>query len=444
MKKKYEEHILIVDDSPETLAVIRGNLESKGYKTSSAPNAFKAIRILDSTVIDLVILDIKIPELKEINLIKYIREKYKNIEIVVITESPSMKGAAQAAKVGTEEYLSKPFSSKALNLAVQRACDKLQMRKTMKDQLKKLHAAPFGIIVESKSIKKILEAIDKTAPVSATVIISGESGTGKELVARAIHYCSPRASAPFVPVNCGSIPENLLESELFGHVKGAFTGAFETRPGFFQTADVGTIFLDEISETSLAMQIKLLRVLQDKEICMVGSRRPIKVDVRILASTNKDLSLLVDAGLFREDLYYRLNVINIHLPPLRERDDDISLLIHYFSARFAKEINKPVSRFSDNAMAILKNYKWPGNVRELENVIQRLVIMNDEAVIDVEVLQSLMGAAIMRARGMHRTLAAVELEHIQNVLASVDNNKTLAAKILGISRKTLRDKLKQK
>jgi transcriptional regulator with PAS, ATPase and Fis domain len=316
------------------------------------------------------------------------------------------------------------------------------MRKTMKAQLNKLYTAPFGIIGQSKSIKKVLEAIEKTAPVSATVIISGESGTGKELVARAIHYCSPRASAPFVPVNCGSIPESLLESELFGHVKGSFTGAFETRPGFFQTADIGTIFLDEISETSLAMQVKLLRVLQDKEICMVGSRRPIKVDVRILASTNKDLSLLVDAGLFRADLYYRLNVINIHLPPLRERDDDISLLVHYFSSRVAKEINKPVPRFSDNAMAILKNYKWPGNVRELENVIHRLVIMNDDAIIDVEVLQSLMGAAIMRSRGMHRTLAAVELEHIQNVLASVDNNKTLAAKILGISRKTLRDKLK--
>ena len=244
-------------------------------------------------------------------------------------------------------------------------------------------------------------------------------------------------------VNCGGIPETLLESELFGYVKGAFTGAFESRAGFFQTADGGTIFLDEISETSLSMQVKLLRVLQDKKVFMVGSRRPQEVNVRIIAATNKDLLSLVKKGEFRDDLYYRLNVITIDIPPLRERGNDILLLINHFLPIFAKEQDKSTPHLSDKALQILKDYYWPGNVRELENVIQRLVVMNEGDTIDAPDLPSLMRFSPSQKEGLQRTLAEVEAEHIKNVLASVNGNKTQAAKILGVNRKTLRIKLQE-
>jgi len=292
-------------------------------------------------------------------------------------------------------------------------------------------------------MREVFTTIGKASSASATVLITGESGTGKELAARAIHYSSGRSSAPFVPINCGGIPEGLLESELFGHVKGAFTGATESRAGFFHAADGGTIFLDEISDMSLAMQVKLLRVLQDKEVCMVGSNRTRKVDVRILAATNKDLQGLVKKGLFREDLFYRLHVITIIIPPLRERGDDILLLAHHFLTQFAAESGKATPGFSDEALRSLRSYNWPGNVRELENVIQRLVVMTDDDLIEVPDLPSLIRFSALRNTGFTRTLAEVENEYISNVLASVDGNKTRAAEILGIDRKTLREKLKR-
>jgi len=437
------ERILIVDDSIDTLEMVQRNLKSKGYRTFTAVSVVEAINILKSTPIDLVITDIKMPKVSGYDLIEHIKENFKEIETVVITGFPSIEGAVKSLKIGAEEYLPKPFTDDELFSIVERALEKLLMRKAMKDRFQKIPSAPFGLIGKSTPMRKVFQDIEKAASTAATVVITGESGTGKELVARAIHYCSSRASAPLLPVNCGGIPENLLESELFGYVKGAFTGAFETRAGFFQTADGGTIFLDEISETSLAMQVKLLRVLQEKEICMVGSRRTQKVDVRILAATNKDILGLVTAGLFREDLYYRLDVINIDIPPLREREDDILLLIQYFIDKFAKESNKPIPQFSDNALRVLKNYNWPGNVRELENVINRLVIMSEENIIEVPDLPELMRFSIMRASGLNRTLAEVEADHICNVLANVNNNKTQAAAILGIDRKTLREKLKK-
>ncbi len=437
-----KERILIVDDAADTLEMVKRNLESKGYQTFTALNAAEALETLNSTPIDLVITDIKMPKLSGYDLMEHIKENFKDIEMVVITGYPSIKGAVKAVKIGAREYLPKPFTDEELFSVVQRSLEKLRMRKTMKAQLQKIPSAPFGLIGKSDLMKKVFQEIEKAASTSATVVITGESGTGKELVARAIHYSSSRASAPFVPVNCGGIPETLLESELFGYMKGAFTGAFETRAGFFQTADGGTIFLDEISETSLAMQVKLLRVLQDKTICMVGSRRTQKVDVRILAATNKDILDLVKTGLFREDLYYRLNVINIDIPALRDRGDDILLLIQHFVAKYARESNKPAPQFSDRALRVLKSFNWPGNVRELENIIHRLVIMNEEDIIDVPDLPSLMRSPLNRTPGINRTLAEVEAMHIRNVLASVKGNKTQAAKILGIDRKTLREKLK--
>lgn len=439
------ENILVVDDSPDTLEVIRRNLFTQGYKVFTAPGVEEALKILSSAGIDLVITDLKMPRGSGLDLVRHVRENLRNTEVIMITGYASIEGAVKALKTGAEEYLAKPFTDEELFAAVRRALEKLRMRRTANGQpSEEPTGGPFGLIGESESIRKVYDSITRVASTEANVLITGESGTGKELVARAIHYSGKKASAPFVPVNCGGIPEGLLESELFGYVKGAFTGATETRAGFFQTADGGTIFLDEVSETSLSMQVKLLRVLQDKEVFMVGATKPHKVDVRILAATNKDLMSLVEKGLFREDLFFRLNVITISIPPLRERGNDILILANRFAGRFARELSRRTPCFSDRALEVLRNYYWPGNVRELENVIQRLVVMTDGDVIDASDLPSLMRFSPLRETGFSRTLAEVEIEYIKNVLASVRGNKTRAAEILGIDRKTLRERLKEK
>jgi two-component system response regulator HydG len=437
-----KERILVVDDAPDTLEVLQRNLQSEGYQVFTAPGVAGAIRILEQTPLDLVITDIRMPKVSGLDLVKHVHENFKNIEIMTITGYPSISGAVDAVKSGADQYLAKPFTDEELFSAVHQVLDKLRIRRAAQTPPYRTPRAPQGLVGESTAMQKVLNAIAKAAPTPATVLITGESGTGKELVARAIHYSSPRAAAPFLPVSCAAIPEGLLESELFGYVKGAFTGAAETRAGFFQTADGGTIFLDEISSASLPTQAKLLRVLQDKEVCMVGSTRPRKVDVRILAATNQDLLGLVKKEIFREDLYFRLNVIAIDIPPLRERSDDVLLLIRQFATTFAGEMGRPVPRFSDRALQLLRNYHWPGNVRELENVIQRLVVMAEGDVIEVSDLPSLMRFSALRAAGFDRTLAEVEAEYIRNVLASVNGNRTRAAEILAIDRKTLRQKLK--
>ena len=438
-----KERILIVDDSANTLEVLRRNLTAAGYQVFTAPGVSGAIEILEQTRLDLVITDLKMPNVSGMDLVRHIRENFRDTEVMMITGYPSIEGAVEAIKTGAEEFLAKPFTDTELLSAVQRVLDKTKVRRSGRAKPDQAVPAHKGLIGSSEGMREVFIAIGKASSASATVLITGESGTGKELAARAIHYSSVRPSAPFVPVNCGGIPEGLLESELFGHVKGAFTGATESRAGFFHAADGGTIFLDEISDMSLSMQAKLLRVLQDKEVCMVGSNRTRKVDVRILAATNKDLQGLVKKGLFREDLFYRLNVITIIIPPLRERGDDILLLAHHFLTQFAAESGKATPRFSDEALQSLRSYNWPGNVRELENVIQRLVVMTDGDVIEVPDLPSLMRFSALRKTGFTRTLVEVESEYITNVLASVDGNKTRAAEILGIDRKTLREKLKR-
>ncbi len=437
-----KERLLVVDDAKDTLEVLRRNLESQGYQVFTAPGVAEALKILEGTHINLVITDLKMPKVSGLDLVRHVRENLRNTEVMMITGYATVEGAVEAVKTGAEEYLPKPFTEEELFSAVRRALDKLHARMAGEKDARVVRPARHGLIGESEVMLKVLKAVEKAASTIATVLITGESGTGKELVARAIHYGSSRASAPFVPVNCGGIPEGLLESELFGHVKGAFTGATETRAGFFQTADGGTIFLDEISDTSPSMQVKLLRVLEDKEVCMVGSSKLRFADVRIVAATNKDLLGLVDKGVFREDLFYRLNVITIAMPPLRKRGDDILQLIKYFTEKFAVESGKPAPEFSDNALVVLRNYQWPGNVRELQNVIQRLVVMTEGDLIEVPDLPSLMRFSALRGSGLDRTLTEVEAEHIQNVLASVEGNKTRAAEILGIDRKTLREKLK--
>jgi two-component system, NtrC family, response regulator HydG len=435
--------VLVVDDVADTVEAIQRNLASEGYTVYVATGVAEALTIIDGTAIDLVITDYRMPKLSGLDLVRHVRANCKDTEIMMITGYPSVAGAVQAVKNGAEEYLPKPFTDVELLAAVRRALDKLHRRRLGKTPHVPLPSSPHGLIGESEAMHKVTSEIAKVAATTATVLITGESGVGKELVARAIHYSSPRATGPFVPINCGGIPESLLESELFGYVKGAFTGATESRAGFFQTADGGTIFLDEISETSLNMQVKLLRVLQDHEVYMVGSNRTRKIDVRVLASTNKSLPRLVEKGLFREDLYFRLNVVSIEVPPLRERGDDVALLIHHFASRFSERLGKPLPRFSDEAFRALQNYSWPGNVRELENTIHRLLVMSESETVGVPDLPAPMRFTATRQQDLTRTLAQVEAEYIRNVLASVGGAKTKAAEILGVDRKTLREKLRK-
>lgn len=440
----HDERILVVDDAPATLEVLERNLASEGYRVFTATSVPEALGILQATLVDLVITDLKMPKVSGLDLVRHVRENLKDTEVMMITGYATIEGAVEAVKTGADEYLPKPFTDDELLTAVRRTLDKLHVRRVGQRQPVRGASSVHGLIGESKSMQKVFDDILKAASTTATVLISGESGTGKELVARAIHYNSPRASAAFVPINCGGIPEGLLESELFGYVKGAFTGAVESRAGFFQTAEGGTIFLDEISDTTLSMQAKILRVLQDKEVCMVGGRRTRKVDVRVVAATNKDLPNLVKKGLFREDLFFRLDVITIAVPPLRERADDILLLARHFAGKFAKEAGRPKPRFSDKALQVLRDYYWPGNVRELENVIHRLMVMTEADLIEVPDLPSLMRFSALQEMRPNRTLAEMEAEYIRTVLASVGGNKTRAAEILGIDRKTLREKLKSK
>lgn len=442
-KKDKNERILVVDDARDTLEVLFRNLTSRNFQVYTASDVEEALRVLDSVTVDLVIADYKMPRISGLDLVRHVRENFPDTEVMMITGFASIGGAVEAVKSGASEYLAKPFTEDELFNAVKRALEKLQTRRAARTQTSKDISKNYGILGESESIRKVFHAIDKASRTNATVLITGESGTGKELVARAIHYSSDRASAPFVPVNCGGIPEGLLESELFGHVKGAFTGAVDSRAGFFQTADGGTIFLDEISETSLAMQVKLLRVLQEREVCMVGNARTRPVNIRILAATNKDLRNLVKKDAFRQDLFFRLSVITIAVPPLRERGNDILLLTSYFADKFTNEADKEPVQFSDDALKILKNYYWPGNVRELENVVQRMVVMTDGNIVGAQDLPSLMRFSALQHTGINRKLADVEKEHIRNVLTSVNGNKTKASEILGIDRKTLREKLKE-
>ena len=432
--------ILVVDDSAETIELITRNLESEGHQIYSANNVQSAVKLLGSLQVDLVITDLRMPGENGLELVRHIIENHKTIGVLVITGFPSIQGAIESIKIGAEEYLVKPFTDDELFKSVERVLSRVS--KHRKDDSKPL-LQNFGIIGESEGMQQVFKTIAKAKSTSATVLIKGESGTGKELVARALHYGGHVSGAPFVPVNCGGIPDSLLESELFGHVKGSFTGASETRAGFFQTADGGTIFLDEISNTSLSMQAKLLRVLQDKEFYMVGSKKSQKVNVKIVAATNVDLMQLVKKGLFREDLFYRLNIIAIDLPPLRERDKDILLMLDFFLEKYVRELGKPVMKFSAKALKVLSEYSWPGNVRELQNLVQRLVIMADETTIDIADLPDNFRFSASRSRGLNRTLQEIEREYILDVLAANKNNISHAAQALGIDRKTLREKIKK-
>jgi two-component system, NtrC family, response regulator HydG len=441
MSKRHEnKKILVVDDSTETIELIKRNLESIGHSIYTSGNVQSAVKLLNTLDVDLVITDLKMPGENGMELVRHVTENLKGVGTLVITGFPSIQGAIESIKIGAEEYLVKPFTDDELFKSVERVLTKSQKHRKLAP---KTSPSNFGLIGESEGMIKVFNTIEKAKSTNATVLINGESGTGKELVARALHYGGHASGAPFVAVNCGGIPDSLLESELFGYVRGAFTGANETRAGFFQTADGGTIFLDEISNTTVTMQAKLLRVLQEKEFYMVGSKKPLKVNVRVIAATNVDLMQLVKKGLFREDLFYRLNIISIDLPPLRDREKDVLLLLDFFLAKYIQEAGKPPMKFSRKALEALKSYAWPGNVRELQNLIHRLVILADDNTIDVPDLPENFRFTASRSHGLHRTLAEVEHEYIRDVLSANKNNISQTALILGIDRKTLREKVKK-
>lgn len=433
--------ILVFDDNQNTIEIVKRNLVRKGYQVYTASSFKLTKEILVEIEIDLLITGLQIPEINGIDVINFVKEHYSNTETIVITDYPSISSAVKAVKAGARNYLAKPFTSEELLTTVREVLKKKNERRVTHSLLTGISGKKYGIIGSSKEMMNVFKIIEKTSSINSNIIINGESGTGKELVARAIHYSGSRASAPFVPINCGAIPETLLESELFGHIRGAFTGANHNKEGFFHSANKGTIFLDEISETSPLLQMKLLRVLQEREFYMVGSSKPTKVDVRVLAATNKDLSALVKLGKFREDLFYRLNIISIDLPPLRDRGDDILELINWFSSKFANEFSKKIPVYDDGALELLHNYRWPGNVRELENVIQRLIVLNDDSKIKKSDLPDYMKTNPKEKTDLTKTLRQVELEHILKVLEFTKGNKSKAAEILGIDRKTLRSKI---
>ncbi len=443
--KLRKENILIVDDDYDMLELLQRNLKMFDFHVYKASSVIEAIEILKSSTVDLVITDLQMPGINGLELIKFTQEHFPEIPKLVVTGYPSVDSAVTSVKSGALDYLVKPFKSEELKDAIEHVLlGGPVSKKAKKTDAESVEVTHYGGMVGcSPEFINLIDVIERVKNNRATILIQGESGTGKELVARAIHYEGAFASKPFIVVNCGAIPENLLESELFGYVKGAFTGANETRTGFFQAADGGTIFLDEIGNASMSVQARLLRVLQEKEITMLGSSAVQKINVRVIAATNSDLFVMVGKGLFREDLYYRLNVVDIHTTALRDKKSDIPLLIDIFLKRYGQEYGKPDTVISKDAMLLLFRHSWPGNVRELENVIQRLIIMSDTTINITDLPDYFKYTLGNENYTSYKSLKEIERDYILKVLSENDNNKTKAAKILQIDRKTLRLKLSE-
>ena len=439
--KLRKENILIVDDNYDMLELLQRHLKSFNFHTYKASSVVEAIEVLKTTPINLLITDLQMPEINGIELIKYTSEHFPSIPKLVITGFPSVDTAINAVKSGALDYLIKPFTSEELKKAIQNCLKNDAIKPNQPIERKNLKETFYsGIVGSSEEHYKLIDVIERVKDNRVTVLIEGESGTGKELIARAIHYNGCFASQPFITVNCGGIPESLLESELFGYVKGAFTGANETKKGLFHAAEGGTIFLDEIGNASLAVQSRLLRVLQEKEITMVGSQKPQKIEVRIISATNSNLHEMMKNGTFREDLYYRLNIVSIESIPLRNRKADLLPLINNFIKKYEKEYGKSNITITPKAIAILTRHDWPGNVRELENIIQRLIVLCDNT-IDVDLIPNQLKYKQPSESFHLKPLHEIEKAYILKVLSAVHNNKTKAAEILQIDRKTLRQKL---
>jgi DNA-binding NtrC family response regulator len=441
--------ILIVDDEPEMCALLSDILKDEGYETETATSGEKALAKMRERDFAVVITDLNMKGMPGMTLLKHIKQRHLDTNVIIMTGFGSIESAIEAMKDGAYDYVTKPVKSEQLTVITQKAVREVSLRRELvrlRREVEKEYS--FNqILGKSKPMQAIFELIRRITPSPSSVLITGESGTGKELVARAVHYNSPRAQGPFIPVNCAAIPENLLESEMFGHMKGAFTDAKADRKGLFEEAQGGTLFLDEISELPISLQAKLLRVLQEKEIRRVGGTRSIPVDARVIAATNLDLAGEVKAKRFREDLYYRMNVIEVHMPALRERTEDIPLLAVHFVRKYAEPMKKPVAGLTEGALALLMDYAWPGNVRELENVIERgVTLTRGEKIGSEDLPQAVRGDSgdrhmIEEAAEKTRTLAEVERAYILRVLEKTAGNKYQAAQVLGIDRKTLYRKL---
>jgi DNA-binding NtrC family response regulator len=435
------EEILVVDDEPQMLIAVNETLRRKGYSVTAAASGVEALCRMKEKFFQLVITDMRMPEVSGLDLLRRVRTATPHTPVILLTAYGTIENAVEAMKQGAFDYLLKPFSSDSLEQVVRRALASGSNRE---------EKVTHDIVTQDQEMSLVLESACKCASSSATVLIEAESGTGKELLAHLIHSRSTRRTGPFVAVNCAALPENLLESELFGFEKGAFTGASISKPGKFELAHRGTLLLDEIGEMASILQAKLLRVLQEKEVDRIGGKDPVRIDVRIIATTNRDLHSLVREGAFREDLYYRLNVVRLAIPPLRRRQGDIPLLADFFCRRYGKEFGKDGLRCGPDAVAALVRHNWPGNVRELENVIQRALALSsgsrrtaEDLLLAGDGVQAGSPESAGDSLAVGTTMRDMERQLIQRTLDGTGGNRTKAAKLLGISLRTLRNKLNE-
>ncbi len=442
-------HVLVVDDESAHRLMLRAHLEGAGYQVSEAPDGVEAVEAVTAALFDLVLLDQRMPNMDGLEALTQIKQLRPGIPVIMMTAYGSIENAVKALKLGAADYVTKPLDIEELMIKVGRTLDHVRLAEEHLAQRERLDARfDFSALIgESAPMRRIKDGLKLIAPSTATVLITGESGTGKEVLANVIHHNSERAEGPFVAVNCAALPEQLLESELFGHEKGAFTGAVARKKGRFELAHGGTIFLDEIGEMSPATQAKLLRVLQEWSFERVGGVAPIKVEVRVIAATNKDLAAEVAAGRFREDLLYRLNVITIDLPPLRERLEDLPMLVDHFLERFNQDNNRRVRGLAPEVTQIFRQYNWPGNVRELANVIERGVILaRGDLITAQELPYTIRPIEDAPTEGRLRpgmSIKDAEKVLIEQTLVETGGNRTKAAELLGITRKTLLNKIKE-
>ena len=441
--------ILVVDDEPSMREMLGIMLRKEGFDVLLAESRTMAAAVLGRGPVDMVITDVKLPDGDGIEILRHVKAATPETVVIVMTAFGSTQTAVAALKLGAQDYLIKPFDIEELKIVVRSALHKQRLEEEnllLKAELRNQQALD-RIVGTSGSMKRVFDLIRSIAPTSSTVLVNGESGTGKELVAKAIHSLSPRRDAAFVSVNCAALPENLLESELFGHMKGAFTDAHQTKKGLFETAHRGTLLLDEVGEMPVSMQVKLLRALQEKRVRRVGATDEVDVDVRVIAATNRPLEAMVREKRFREDLFYRLNVIPINVPPLRDRRDDIPLLAEHFLRAFGREMGKGVTSFSADAMERLTAYAWPGNVRELENVVERAVAIESSDTIRLEQLPDSMlhplptaadGPALGEGFSLDQHLSTVEADLLRMALQQAGGDRALAARLLGVTPRSLR------
>ncbi|HVR29042.1 MAG TPA: sigma-54 dependent transcriptional regulator [Thermoanaerobaculia bacterium] len=447
--------ILIVDDEEVLQDVLAALVREEGHEPIAARTGEEAIALLEHEEIDLVLLDLMLPGLSGMEVLRRIRELDPDLVVIVITAFSSIEGAIDAMKQGAFHYIPKPFKNEEVRLTIRKGLERRQLKAENRALKEQLHGR-FGfdrIIGKSKPIQQVFDLIRLAAPSKSNILILGDSGTGKELVAKAIHHNSKRRNGPFVTVNSGSMPADLLESNLFGHVKGSFTGAISNKKGLFELANGGSIFFDEIGNIPLDTQAKLLRVIQEKEFMRLGGVDVLKADVRIIAATNANLEELVERGLFREDLYYRLNVITIHLPPLRKRPEDIPLIANHFLNTYARENEKPIREISSGAMQLLMDYHWPGNVRELENAVERAVVLSTGSVLDVDLLPQTvrqpaelqLPLATLPSNGLSLkdAVSAYERQLIVKALQASGGVQKKAAELLNVKPTTLHEMMKR-